>query len=149
VKNLTNFIEFKGIHINEEGLIHLSYTGDEGVLFHVSMGVSIDGDTTTFGAESFEIVSKKICKDYSSVQILEFIKTDLQGYGNLLSQLVLSIASIEERIGEKVICIDLLHGIQKFYDMGGNSIATSTDVFNEEEFQLYKMLERLFMRSNG
>lgn len=149
MKNLTNIIEFKGIHINEEGLIHLSYTGDEGVLFHVSIGVSINGDTTTFGAESFEIVSKKIRTNYSSVQILEFIKTDLQGYGKSLSHLVLSIASIEEQIGEKVICIDLLHGIQKFYDMEGYSIATSTDVFNEEEFKLYKLLERLYMRSNG
>jgi hypothetical protein len=148
VKNLTNLIEFKGININEEGLIHLSYTGDEGVLFHVSMGVSIDGDTTTFGAESFEIVSKKIRKNYSSVQILEFIKTDLQGYGKLLSQLVLAVAAIQEQIGEKVVCIDFLNGIQKFFDMDGNSIATSTDMLDREGFELYKMLERLFLPSN-
>lgn len=148
MKNLTNLIEFKGIHINEEGLIHLSYTGDEGVLFHVSMGVSINGDTTTFGAESFEIVSKKIRKNYSSVQILEFIKTDLQGYGKLLSQLVLSVASIQEQIGEKVVCIDPLFGIQKFYDMEGNSVATSTNVLDEEGFEVYKTLERLFIPSN-
>jgi hypothetical protein len=146
VKNLTNFIEFKGIHINEEGFIHLSYVGEEGVLFHTTMDVKINGDTTTFVAEDFEIVSKEIRKTYSTVQVLEYIETDLRGYGKSLSHLVLSIASIEERIGEKVICIDVLHGIQKFYDMRGNSIATSTDVFNEEEFKLYKMLERLFMR---
>lgn len=147
MKNLQEMIEFKGIHITEEGLIHLSYTGDEGVLFHVIMDVKIDRDTTKFGVVSFEIVSKKIRKNYSSVQIFEFIKTDLQGYGKLLSQLVLSIPSIEDQIGEKVACIDLLFGIQKFIDMEGNFVATSTDVFNEEEFAMYKMLEGLFMPS--
>lgn len=147
--NLQEMIEFKGIHINEEGLIQLSYgTGDEGVLFHVSMDVSVDGDTTTFGAKDFDIVSKSIRKKYSSVEVLKFIKTDLQGYGKLLSQIVLSIASIEDKIGEKVACIDLLHGIQKFYDMEGNSVATSTNVLDEDEFEIYKMLERLFIPSN-
>lgn len=146
--NLSTMIEFKGIHINEEGLIHLSYTGDEGVLFHVSMSVSIDGDTTTFGAEDFDIVSKKIRKKYSPREVLEFINTDLRGYGRLLSQIVLSIASIEEKIDEKVVCIDLLYGIQKFYDMEGNSVATSTNVLDKDEFEIYKMLERLFIPSN-
>lgn len=148
MKNLTNIIDFKGIHITEEGLIHLSYaTSDEGVLFHVSMGVSVDGDTTTFGAENFDIISKDIRKKYSPVEVLKFIKTDLQGYGKLLSQIVLSIDSIEDKIGEKVACIDLLHGIQKFYDMEGNSVATSTNVLDEDEFELYKILEQLFMPS--
>lgn len=146
--NLQEMIDFKGIHITEEGLIHLSYTGDEGVLFHVSMDVSVDGDTTTFGAEDFDIISKDIRKKYSPVEVLEFIKTDLQGYGRLLSQIVLSIASIEDKIGEKVACIDLLHGIQKFYDMEGNSVATSTNVLDKDEFEIYKMLERLFIPSN-
>ncbi|ADR34626.1 hypothetical protein Sulku_1966 [Sulfuricurvum kujiense DSM 16994] len=148
MKNLTNIIDFKGIHITEEGLIHLSYgTGDEGVLFHVSMDVSVDGDTTTFGAEDFDIISKDIRKKYSPVEVLKFIKTDLQGYGKLLSQIVLSIASLEEKTGEKIVCMDLLHGIQKFYDMEGNSVATSTNVLDKDEFELYKMLERLFMPS--
>ncbi len=147
MKNLTNIIDFKGIHITEEGLIHLSYTGDEGVLFHVSMDVSVDGDTTTFGAKDFDIVSKSIRKKYSSVEVLKFIKTDLQGYGKLLSQIVLSIASLEEKTGEKIVCMDLLHGIQKFYDMEGDSVATSTNILDKDEFELYKILEQLFMPS--
>lgn len=149
MKNLTNIIDFKGIHITEEGLIHLSYaTSDEGVLFHVSMGVSVDGDTTTFGAEDFDIISKDIRKKYSPVEVLKFIKTDLQGYGKLLSQIVLTIASLEEKVGETVCCIDPLFGIQKFYNFEGNSVATSTNIFDEDELELYKMFEELFIPSN-
>lgn len=147
--NLQEMIEFKGIHINEEGLIQLSYgTGDEGVLFHVSMDVSVDGDTTTFGAKDFDIVSKSIRKKYSSVEVLKFIKTDLQEYGKLLSQIVLTIASLEENVGETVYCIDPLFGIQKFYDFEGKSVATSTNIFDEDEFEIFKMLESLFLESN-
>jgi len=147
MKNLSNLIEFKGIHINEDGVIHLSYTGLEGVLFDVSM--SIDKDMEIIGAKYFEIVSKTIRQTYSPMEIFEYINTDLQGYVNLLSQIVSTIVSIQKQIGEKVVCIDLLMGIQKFYDMEGNSLASSTDVFDEETFEMFKMLEGLFMPSYG
>lgn len=140
MKNLSTMIDFKGIQINEEGFIHLSYGDDEGILFHVSMGVSIDGDTTTFGAEDFDIVSKNIRKKYSQIEVLEFINIDLRGYGRLLSQIVLSIASLQEDIGEKVVCIDSLFGIQKFYYMEGNPLATSTNLLDKDKFTIYKML---------
>ncbi len=148
MRNLTNFIEFKGIHINEEGLIQLSYVGEEGILFYITMGVSVDGDTIAFDTDEFDIVSKEIRKKYSQISVLEYIKTDLREYGKLLGKIVLSITSIEKKIGEKVACMDLLHGIQKFYDMGGNSVATSTNVLDKDELEIYKMLDRLFIPSN-
>ncbi|WP_298691524.1 hypothetical protein [uncultured Sulfuricurvum sp.] len=138
MKNLSNLIEFKGIHINEDGVIHLSYTGDEGVLFDVSM--SIYEDMEMISAKHFEIISKKIRQNYSPMEVFEFINTDLQGYVNLLSQIVLSIASLQEDIGEKVVCIDSLFGIQKFYDMEGNPLATSTNLLDKDKFTIYKML---------
>lgn len=146
MKNLSNLIEFKGIHINEDGVIHLSYTGDEGVLFDVSM--SIYEDMEMISAKHFEIISKTIRQNYSPMEVFEFINTDLQGYVNLLSQIVSTIASIQKQIGKKVVCVDLLMGIQKFYDMEGNSLASSTDVFDEETFEMFKMLESLFLESN-
>lgn len=144
MKKIENLVTSKGICLLDNDYVLVTYMNQEGPFLSVTFSPMFEGSTLTYEFDSIETMSEKFMKKYSSVKIFKFLEKDIEENQSLLGEVVKTIYSIQEETEKPVFCFDSLMGVQNFYDLEGNYLLSSSDIFDESDIELLKEILESF-----